>query len=285
MQDQGQRLREMLAQPGVLVAPGAYDAMSARLIERAGFPLLYLGSLSIAGAVAGLPDTGLLSPAELIGHMARIAGAVDLPVVADLDDGGGNRIRIKRHIALAEAAGFAAVHIEDTDLSQGKHLPGAREAVIPKARMVDNVRAAVDSRRTGMLVIARTDAMECETEEQVLERMLAYAEAGADMLFIAYMSPDRVRTIRHRLPLPLLGTVRSRPLPSGEAPPVPDEFKVLTYPSGPLFAAIRHVNEFLEVLKRTGRNILAEGENTYETMDRALNTPEWLDFLRGNRSA
>ena len=284
MTNNARRLRDLMDQPGVIVAPGAYDAMSAKLIQRAGFPVVYVGSLSVSGAVVGLPDTGLVSPQELIEHMARIADTVDIPVVADLDDGGGNRLRIRRNIRLAENAGFAAIHIEDTDLGAGKHLPGAKEKVISKDRMVDNIRAAVDARRGDMMIIGRTDAYECESLQQVVDRAGAYAEAGADLLFLAYVPISQLRAVLQQIPLPLFGTMRSRPPsdPSQTIQPPPTEYKLLTYPSGPLFAAMRGAVQFLSELKSTGRNIVVEdGPDMYEVLDDALCTKEWLTFLNG----
>ena len=150
-------LRELLARPGIVVAPGAYDAVSARLVERAGFEAVYVGSYATAAARLGLPDAGLVSLREMADHAAAVVGAVEgVPVVADAENGFGSATTVWRTVREFERAGVAGVHLEDHEF--GKHLP-VRGRVLAKAAMAEKIRAAVEARRDpDFVIIARTDA-------------------------------------------------------------------------------------------------------------------------------
>ena len=175
--------RELLAGPEPVLAPGAYDALSARLVERAGFPAVYMTGFGASASLLGRPDVGLLSFAEMSGHARRLVQAVDVPVIADADDGYGNPLNVRRTIREYEAAGVAALHIEDQVAPKRcGHMEG--KDVIPAAEMAEKVRAAVDARRGDLVIVARTDARAVEGLDAALERGRAYLEAGADALFV-----------------------------------------------------------------------------------------------------
>lgn len=118
------KLRRLLDEPGLVEAPGAFDAQTARLVELAGFPACSLGGASLIASAYGLPDIGIVSIPEVIGIARRIASVLEVPAILDLDDGGGNPLRVRRFVQMAEEAGMAAVHIEDVDFAGGKHRPG-----------------------------------------------------------------------------------------------------------------------------------------------------------------
>ena len=178
------RLRALLRQDRPLLLPGAYDALSARLVEAAGFPAVYMTGFGAAASMLGRPDVGLLGLTEMAGHAARLAGAVDVPVVADADTGYGNAINVIRPVHEYERAGVAGLHLEDQVLPKRcGHLEGKQ--VIAPAAMVAKVRAAVEARTDpDLVIIARTDARAMEGIDRAIARGRAYAEAGADMLFI-----------------------------------------------------------------------------------------------------
>src|SRR5215217_7078358 len=162
------RLAELLAGPEPVIAPGAYDALSARLVEQAGFAAVYMTGFGASASLLGRPDVGLLSFAEMVDHARRLAQAVRLPVIADADDGYGNPLNVMRTVREYEAAGVAALHIEDQVAPKRcGHLQG--KDVIPAAEMVEKVRAAVEARRE-LLIIARTDARAVEGLDAALER-------------------------------------------------------------------------------------------------------------------
>src|SRR6266704_4596964 len=205
------RLRELLADPGLLVAPGAHDALSARLIAQAGFPAVYMTGFGTAASVLGQPDVGLLTMSEMVSRAAAISAVIasvagDLPLIADADTGYGNPINVRRTIREYERAGVAGVHIEDQVWPKKcGHMEGKQ--VIPKDEMVEKVRAAVDARQDpDFVIIARTDANAVHGLEDAIRRGQAYQEAGADIIFIeAPRSIAELQAIKQAFPdVPLL---------------------------------------------------------------------------------
>src|SRR3954469_13043961 len=176
-------LRELLDGPEPVLAPGAFDGLSARLIERAGFPAVYLTGFGASASLLGRPDIGLLSFGEMVDHARRLVQAVGIPVIADADDGYGNPLNVVRTVREYEAAGVAALHIEDQVAPKRcGHMAGKQ--VIPASEMVEKVRAAVEARRGNLLVIARPDARAVEGLDAALARARPYRDAGADALFV-----------------------------------------------------------------------------------------------------
>src|SRR5256714_11916196 len=191
------RLLELLAGPDLIVAPGAYDALSARLIAQAGFPAVYMTGFGTAASVLGQPDVGLLTMSEMVSRAAALAAVVgDRPLIADADTGYGNPINVRRTVREYERAGVAAIHIEDQVWPKKcGHMEGKQ--VIPVDEMVQKIRAAADARQDpDFVIIARTDANAVNGFEDALQRGKAYREAGADVLFIeAPRSLAELRTI------------------------------------------------------------------------------------------
>ncbi|WP_232665643.1 isocitrate lyase/PEP mutase family protein [Pseudonocardia sp. TRM90224] len=194
------RLRALLAGEAPLVAPGAYDGLSARLVEQAGFDAVYMTGFGASASLLGRPDVGLLAGSEMADNARRIVAAVDVPVIADADTGYGNAINVLRTVALYEQAGVAALQLEDqvTPKKCG-HMSG--KELITRAEMVGKVEAAVAARRDPELVIiARTDAVAVEGLDAALDRARAYADAGADLLFVeAPVSEDEIARIAREL--------------------------------------------------------------------------------------
>ena len=182
------RLRELLAGGELVLAPGVYDAMSARLVEAAGFPAVYMSGFGVTASLLGRPDIGLLGMSEMAQAARRIVSAVDVPVIADADTGYGNAINVIRTVQEYEAAGVAAMHIEDqVTPKRCGHMTGKQ--VVPPEVMIDKVKAAVAARQDPDLVlIARTDAAAVEGIDAAIDRALRYWEAGADMLFLDALS-------------------------------------------------------------------------------------------------
>src|SRR6266702_1165694 len=179
------RLRDLLDSGHMIVAPGAFDPLSARLVEEAGFPAVYMTGFGTSAALIGRPpDVGLLTMTEMAGNAGRIAACVDVPVSADADTGYGNTLNVIRTVGAYEAAGVAGIHIED-QVAPKKcgHLEG--KLVIPAEEMAEKGRAAVEARtQPEFVIIARTDARAVEGLERSLRRGRMYREAGADVLFI-----------------------------------------------------------------------------------------------------
>lgn len=249
------RLRELLAGPDLLVAPGAYDALSARLIAQAGFSAVYMTGFGTAASALGQPDVGLLTMSEMVNRAAALAAVVgDLPLISDADTGYGNPINVRRTIREYERAGVAAVHIEDQVWPKKcGHMEGKQ--VIPIDEMVQKIRAAVDARQDpDFVIIARTDANAVNGLEDALQRGQAYCEAGADVIFIeAPRSVAELRVIKQAFPdVPLLFNWAE----SSKTPFLSLEeirslgFKLVLFPVSLLFAATHAMSGLLEILKR-----------------------------------
>ena len=249
------RLRELLAQPDLLVAPGAYDALSARLIAQAGFPAVYMTGFGTAASVLGQPDVGLLTMSEMVSRAAALVAVIgDRPLIADADTGYGNPINVRRAIREYERAGVAAIHLEDQVFPKKcGHMEGKQ--VIPVDEMVQKIRAAVDARQDpDFVVIARTDANAVYGLEDALHRGRAYREAGADVIFIeAPRSTEELGAIAQAFPdVPLLYNWAE----SGKTPLLSLEdihalgFKLVIFPVSLLFAATHALLDLLEVLKQ-----------------------------------
>ena len=269
------RLRELLAAPDVVIAPGAYDCLSARLIEAAGFPAVYMTGFGTAASYLGRPDVGLLGMSEMVGHAGRIVDAVGVPVIADADTGYGNPINVIRTVHAYESAGVAAIHIED-QLAPKKcgHMDGKQ--LIPAADMIDKIRAAVAARRSPeFTIIARTDARAVEGLDRALARAHQYRDAGADLLFVE--APENEVEIEA-----IAASLRGVPLlfnwaEGGKTPPVSLPrlrelgFRLAIFPISMLLVAARAMKEVLDVIKHEG--------TPAPVLNRMTPFQEFIDFL------
>jgi len=193
------RLRNLLAQPGMLIAPGAYDAVGARLIEQAGFPLVYMTGAGTSMA-RGFPDFGLLDLGEMVENAAVMARSVSIPLVADADTGYGNELNVTRTVREFEARGVAGIHIEDQVAPKRcGHLDG--KEVVSREEFVSKIRAAAQARRSpDFFIIARTDARAVLGLDEAVARANAALQAGADMAFVeAAQNLEEVAAIPQRV--------------------------------------------------------------------------------------
>ncbi|MCL6454608.1 MAG: isocitrate lyase/PEP mutase family protein [Alicyclobacillus sp.] len=196
-------LRSLLSQQGLIVAPGAYDCITAKVIEQAGFPAVYMTGAGTSMSLAGLPDYGLLTMTEMVQNAARIAGAVNIPVIADADTGYGNELNVIRAVREYEKHGIAGVHIEDQSFPKKcGHLDNKQ--VVGIENFLAKIRAAVHERLDpSFVVIARTDARAVLGFEEAIRRANAAADAGADLIFVeAPQSVDEIRDIPRRVHAP-----------------------------------------------------------------------------------
>lgn len=202
--DRRRRLRQLIAGGKTLPAPGATDALSAKLIEAAGFDCVYIGSYATAASRFGLPDTGLLRLEDLVEQARSIAHAVSVPVIADAEGGFHDAGEMHRTVQAFEQAGVAAIHIEDHSGS-GKHtdLP---QTLRPTEEMAARIRAAVRARKDpDFLIVARSDANWLTGDlEDTIRRLAAYADAGADMVFPTMVDPAQLAEVRRRVPKPAM---------------------------------------------------------------------------------
>ncbi|WP_206099225.1 isocitrate lyase/PEP mutase family protein [Rheinheimera mangrovi] len=189
------KLADLMKGPDILLAPGGYDALSASLIEKAGFKAMYLSGASIAYTRLGRPDIGLVSMSEVAETIALIRERVDLPIIVDADTGFGNAINVQRTVRLFERSGSSAIQLEDQQMPKRcGHLKG--KSLISTAEMVGKIKAATDSRQNSdTFIIARTDAIAVEGFDKAMERADAYYQAGADVLFIE--APESLAQMQH----------------------------------------------------------------------------------------
>jgi 2-methylisocitrate lyase-like PEP mutase family enzyme len=236
----------------LLSFPCCYDALSARLIERAGFPLTFMSGFGVA-AVRGLPDTGLLSYGEMIEQGRDICASVSIPIIGDGDTGYGNAVNVKRTVRGYAQAGFAAVMIEDQVWPKRcGHAKG--KSVVSRSEALARIRAAVDARDEGadILVLARTDARAMDGLEEALWRAEAFREAGADLLFVeAPASRDEMRAVCKRVP----GHHLANMLEGGASPICSSTelaemgFKLVAHPFALLGPSLRAMKRALEAMK------------------------------------
>jgi 2,3-dimethylmalate lyase len=255
------RLRELLSGDGPVVAPGAYDALSAQLVEAAGFPAVYMTGFGATASLIGRPDVGLLTMTEMVQTARRICSAVGVPVIADADTGYGNALNVIRTVREYEAAGVAGIHLEDQVAPKRcGHLDGKQ--VILAETMVDRVRAAVAARSgDDFVLIARTDARAVEGVDAAVERARRYRDAGADVLFVeALQSDDEIEAVARALAgVPLLFNWAE----GGKTPPTSLDrlrelgFKLVICPISTLLAATRAIREVLARIAADGTPISA----------------------------
>jgi 2-methylisocitrate lyase-like PEP mutase family enzyme len=248
------KFKALLRGGNIVVAPGAFDALSARLVEQAGFMAVYASGGAIARS-AGVPDLGLITPDEIAQRLAAMVEAVAVPVIADADTGYGNALTAQRAARAFERAGVAAFHIEDQVFPK-KCGHYDNKALVPTAEMVQRLRAVRDALHDpDFTVIGRTDAIAVEGFEAALDRAAAYIEAGADMIFVeAPTTETEIAEIARRLP----GYKLINMFHGGKTPLLPADrlqqlgYHVVIIPSDTQRAAIRAMQRVLAAIARDG---------------------------------
>ncbi len=246
-------LREIVSRRQAVLAPGAANALFARLIEDLGFECVYVTGAGIANMALGAPDIGLTSLDDIAETVARMDDAVDLPLIVDADTGFGNAVNTWRTMKVLERAGAAAIQLEDQEFPKRcGHFNG--KSVVPLDAMLPKIRAAADARTRDTLIIARTDALAVEGVEAALERAEAFIEAGADMTFVeAPRDAAQMRRIAS-LGVPQVANI----VHGGKTPPLPQVelaqmgFGIVLYANAALQAAVRATTDVLGSLKATG---------------------------------
>lgn len=248
-----QHLRELLEQDCCHVMPCCYDALTAKMIEQAGFPLTFMSGFAVSAARLGLPDTGLISYGELLDQGRDICTAVKVPVIGDGDTGFGNALNVRRTVEGYARAGFAAVMIEDqVSPKRCGHTKGKR--VVDRNEACERIQAAVDVRKQGLdiLILARTDARATHDLKEAIARANAFAAIGADILFVeAPQSVEEMTAICRKAP----GIHMANIIEGGKTPVLPPQdlyamgFKIAAYPLVLLSAAMKAVADALEDLK------------------------------------
>jgi 2-methylisocitrate lyase-like PEP mutase family enzyme len=247
-------LRELLARPGIRVMPCCFDPLSARLIEESGFELTFMSGFGVSAARVGAPDTGLISYAEMADQGRAICAAVNIPVIGDGDTGYGNALNVKRTVRGYAQAGFAGMMIEDQVAPKRcGHTEGKR--VVSRDEALTRLRAAIDARDEGaeILIVARTDARALLGLPEALARARAFAELGADVIFVEALNDvAEMREACASVDKPMLANM----LEGGKTPILPPGelealgFKLAAYPVTLLSASIHAMRDALRALKR-----------------------------------
>ncbi|MEQ8735703.1 MAG: oxaloacetate decarboxylase [Rhodospirillaceae bacterium] len=252
-----QRLRELLAGPETIVAPGMYDGMTGLLVEQAGFDCAYVGGASIAYSRLGRSDIGLTTCSEVADTISKIRERIDIPFVVDADTGFGNALNTQRTMRMFERAGASGIQLEDQTMPKRcGHLDG--KTLVSTEEMTGKIKAALDARLDeNTVIVGRTDAIAVEGFEAALERAEAYLEAGADMLFIeAPRSLDEMKTIGERFAgrVPLLANM----VEGGKTPVSSADdlgalgFKFVIFPGAMMRIVAKAGQDYLKALKQDG---------------------------------
>jgi len=270
------RLGELLAKPGILLMPGCHDAISAKQVELTGFKSTFMSGFAVSATRLALPDTGLLSYAEMVEQGRSICQAVDIPVFGDGDTGFGNAINVKRTVQGYAQAGFACIMIEDqTSPKRCGHTQG--KAVVGRDEAFSRIQAAVDARNAGadILIMARTDARATHGLDEAINRCRRFHEIGADITFLE--APESVEEMR-RYCQEVEGPKMANLIEHGKTPVLPIAeletlgYKIAVYPLTLLSASIHAMREALHSLKQGDK---PERLLDFEELKAAVGFPEY----------
>jgi len=271
-------LRELMARETLVVAPGAYDCITARLIEQQGFSAVYMTGAGTSAARGGLPDYGLMTMTEMVANAAAIAASVNIPVIADADTGYGNELNVVRTVHAYERAGVAAIHIEDQVFPKRcGHLD--RKEVIAREAFIAKIRAAASERRDrDFIIIARTDAIAVAGFDEAIARAQAALEAGAEMVFVeAPETVEQLRTIPSLVNGPcLLNMIRGGKTPKvtrGEAQQY--GYRMAILPGILMSAVVAACDEALAAFKQSGEIPASGSRGTVRDFFRRFGSDEW----------
>jgi len=274
-----ERLRSYLEGPEILVLPGVYDCIGAKLVEQLGFQVVFTSGYGLSGSVLGRPDFGFLTATEMLHSVGHIAGAVALPVVADIDTGYGNPLNVLRTVSDVVRAGASGVILEDQDWPKKcGHFEGKR--IISMEEHVEKIHAAVEARGNSQLVIiGRTDSRATHGLDEAIRRGWAYFEAGADVVFIeAPQSVEELLTIASAFPdVPLFANM----IEGGKTPLLSaDElqkmgFKIVVFPLAGLFAASRAMIDVFKFIRENGTTAGFDNTISFGDFERIIEVPAY----------
>lgn len=272
-------LRARLSEPGAIVALGAHDGLTARIAERSGIEAIYHGGYATAAHHFGLPDVGLVGRAEVVESVRRMRAATELPIVVDADTGYGSEAGVTLTVRELEAVGANAVQIEDqVSPKRCGHMEG--KEVIPADEMVIKVCAAVAARRSReTLIIARSDALQVTDLDDVIARCNAYAEAGADLVFVdAPRTVEEVRAIGERCTVPGVANMSE----TGRSPAIPTDeletlgYKLVIFPSTQTWLFAKAYEELCQAVVRDRTTAaLADRFMGFDDVNALLGLAEW----------
>jgi methylisocitrate lyase len=257
------RVHQVLAQSGSVVFPGVYDTLSAKIVQRVGFPMSFISGYSVAATSIGEPDLGLLTQTEIVERARRVCGSVSIPIIVDADTGYGNPLNVIRTVNELIAAGAAGCFLEDQVWPKKcGHMRGKR--VIERTEYIDKIRAAVEARAgRDFFIVARTDALAAVSLDEAIERVTQARAAGADASFVeAPESLEQMAEVGRRAPRPIVANM----IEHGKTPVLPRErlvelgFQLILYPLSGIFAAAKALERIYQRLHDAQSTAGAEGE-------------------------
>ncbi|WP_352419335.1 isocitrate lyase/PEP mutase family protein [Proteiniborus sp.] len=267
-------LRQLLNDKEILVAPGAHDALTARVIEKSGFKAVYMTGYGQAASVLGKPDIGLLSMTEMLDRARKFASAVNIPVIADGDTGFGNAITVMRTVEEYEAAGVAAIQLEDQVAPKRcGHMLGRK--VVSLEEMVGKIKAAVAARKDpDFVIIARTDARTILGIDEAIKRAKAYEEAGADVIFVESVeSVEEMKRVNSEIKVPTLANM----VEGGRTPLLTNKeleevgYNLVIYPTASTYVTAKAMFGLMEELKVNG--------TTAKSFDKMITFADFNDLV------
>ncbi len=280
-------LPALLNQQQIIVTPGIYDALSAVLVEQAGFDAAYLSGASIAYTRFGRPDIGLVSMSEVADTLSVITERSELPIIVDADTGFGNALNVMRTVRRFESAGAAAIQLEDQTMPKRcGHLAGKK--LVSSGEMIGKIKAALDARRSdSTLIIARTDGIAVEGFDAAMERAQLYREAGADILFVeAPQSESQMQQVTGRFSgeIPLLANM----VEGGKTPVKTAEelqslgYSIVIFPGGLVRALSSAAQDYLSSLKVNGSTRpFSDRMLDFDALNQLLGTENMLTMGQG----
>jgi len=268
------RVGAILQREGSIVFPGVYDTLSAKLVERAGFPMSFISGYSVAATAIGEPDLGLLTQTEIVERARRVCGSVNIPILVDADTGYGNPLNVIRTVKELISAGAAGCFLEDQVWPKKcGHMRGKK--VVDRDEYVNKIRAAVEARAgRDFFIVARTDALAAVSMDEAIARVTAAREAGADASFVeAPESLEQMAEVGRRAPKPMVANM----IENGRTPVLSRAelhrmgFSLILYPLAGVFAAAKALRDVYEKLKRD--------ETTQGTYDRLISFRDFNDLI------
>lgn len=271
-------LTALLKSGTTIVAPGAYDAFSARLIAQEGFPAVYLTGYGTTASLLARPDIGFVSLNDMCGVVRSICQVIDVPLIADAESGFGNAVNLVRTVREYEQAGAAAIHLEDQIVPK-RHGDSPVPQVVPCDEHAARIRCAVKTRRSSdFLIIGRTDCLQGLGLDEAIRRGNAYRRAGADIIFIhGIATREQLRAVGRGVRGPKLVNYSALSLSDHPSPPTVAElqamgYSIVIFAIEPLFAAVKGLRSMVEILGRKGsvhemRTCMATRDDVEETLD------------------
>jgi len=285
MKNKTSQLREMLARKEIVVAPGVFSALPAMIAEKVGFKAVYMSGYTTAAFLLGMPDLGLITMTEMAQNASRINDVINVPVIADCDNGYGNAVNVIRSVKAYEKAGVAAIQMEDQIFPKKCGHMNDKE-IISAEEMIKKIKAAIDTREDDdLVIIARTDARTVVSFDEAVKRSNMYADAGADIIF--FESPISAEEIE-KIPKLVNAPVMANMVEKGKSPLFTNKkleemgYKLVIWPGSSAWTSARAVEKTMQELKDKGttEELISGDMIAWENFNELIQVPEYLELSK-----